>query len=72
MAVVYTNLGNGLIKAESDSGKFIIQDGTNISYYSAVDPEAAGRTYTESDVDIDSVVQMTAEEILEVLAGTRG
>ena len=48
MAVVYTNLANGLVKAESDEGKILIQDGTGIEYYSAVDPASAGRTYTES------------------------
>ena len=67
MAVVYTNLANGLVKAESDEGKILIQDGTGIEYYGAVDPASAGRTYTESDTYIDSAMQ--AESLLAVITG---
>ena len=74
MAVIYTDMGNGLVKAESDEGKILIQDGTGIEYYSAVDPAAAGRTYTESDKYIDDEIgrHMSAERLLDVITGGQG
>ena len=45
--------GTALIRTYSDSGHYIIQDGTGIEYTEAVDPEKMGRTYTESDKVIE-------------------
>lgn len=42
-------LDNGLIKTYSDTGHYIIQNGTGIEYGEAIDPEKMGRTYTESE-----------------------
>jgi hypothetical protein len=53
---VYQVLENGekLILTESDSGHRIIQNGTGITYDSAVDPESMWRTYYESEEMIES------------------
>lgn len=43
-----------LIKTYSDSGFMIQQNGTDDIYEEAVDPEFANRSYTETDIPIDS------------------
>lgn len=45
--------GHSLIKTYSDAGKKIIQDGTGIEYDEAIDPIEMGRTYMESENDIE-------------------
>jgi hypothetical protein len=45
--------GHSLIKTYSDAGKKIIQDSTGIEYDEAIDPIEMGRTYTESENDIE-------------------
>ena len=55
--------GVRLVRTYSDSGKMLERDGA--VYSEAIDPEASGRVYTESDVD----VELTAEEALAILLG---
>ena len=43
-----------LVKTYSDAGMLIIQDETGNMYAEAVDPVSTHRTYTESDVPIES------------------
>ena len=46
--------GMELVRTYSDAGKKIIQDGTGIEYDEAVDPVSMGRTYTESENDLEN------------------
>ena len=46
--------GMELVRTYSDAGKKIIQDGTGIEYDEAVDPVSAGRTYIESENDLEN------------------
>ncbi len=41
-----------LVRTYSDEGKMIRKVGTDEVYAEAIDPEGSGRTYTETDVDI--------------------
>lgn len=41
-----------LVRTYSDEGKMIRKIGTDEVYAEAIDPEGSGRTYTETDVDI--------------------
>jgi hypothetical protein len=52
VAETYKTLKSGvvLIRTYSDAGKLIERDG--VRYAEAVDPEDAGRVYTETDEDI--------------------
>lgn len=47
----YATLEDGtvLVRTYSDTGMYIIQDGTGMEYSEAVDPEKMHRTYTESE-----------------------
>lgn len=47
----YATLEDGtvLVRTYSDTGMYIIQDGTGMEYSEAVDPEKMHRIYTESD-----------------------
>ena len=60
---IYSTMPDGttLIRTYSDSGHYIIQDGTGIEYTEAVDPEKMGRTYTESDRVIEGY-EVVSEE----------
>ena len=44
--------GVALVRTYSDAGKMIRKVGTDEVYSEAIDPEGSGRTYTETDVDI--------------------
>ncbi len=44
--------GVALVRTYSDEGKMIRKVGTDEVYAEAIDPEGIGRTYTETDVDI--------------------
>ena len=46
--------GRTFIRAYSDSGYMIKQDGTGAIYAEAIDPADSGRTYTEPDEIIES------------------
>lgn len=41
-----------LVRTYSDEGKMIRKVGTDEVYAEAIDPEGSGRTYAETDVDI--------------------
>lgn len=41
--------GTVLVKTYSNTGHYIIQNGTGIEYSETIDPEKMGRTYTESE-----------------------
>ena len=56
-----------LVKTYSDTGMMIRQDETGDLYSEAVDPQFAGRTYTETDITIED--DTTAEDILNILMG---
>lgn len=63
--VIYEHIeGTDLVRAFSDRGKKLIQDGTNEVYDEAIDPDYAGRTYQESDEDVE---QIEPEEALNIL-----
>lgn len=56
MAVVYERYEDSadLVRAYSDMGMMIKQDGTNILYAEAIDPDYMNRTYTETDIPIEN------------------
>lgn len=56
-----------LVKTYSNKNFMISQDGTGRLYEEAIDPEFMSRTYTETDIPIESVG--TSEEVLNVLLG---
>ena len=64
--VIYTKFqleedGWILVRAYSSKGVKIKQDGTDEIYTEAIDPEFAGRTYTETNIPIE-----TEEESSEI------
>ena len=56
MAIVYEDIGNGLIRTYSDKALKIERDG--VRYYEAIDPADAGRVYTETDEQIEGYEPM--------------
>ena len=64
----YSTRADGVIlnRTYSDSGMMIRQDGTDALYAEAIDPDDAGRTYTETDTPIPDE-ELTAEEALEII-----
>lgn len=63
-------LANGLVKTYSDQGFYIHGGEPEGDYTEAFDPADAGRTYTETDIPIDSKPEpeATAEDYAEALA----
>ena len=57
--------GRQFVKTFSNAGFKVERDG--VAYSEAIDPAEFGRTYTETDIPIDS--DTTAEEVLNVLLG---
>ncbi len=55
------------VKTYSDAGMMIRQDETGDVYEEAIDPEQAGRTYTEMDIPVED--DADAEEIVSILIG---
>ena len=53
------------VRTWSDEGKFIARDG--IFYEEAVDPAEFGRTYIETDADIEVSEETALAELMEVL-----
>ena len=47
--------GVKLVKTYSDLGMMIRQDGTGNLYDEAIDPETAGRSYTETEIPAEEV-----------------
>ena len=64
-----------LVRTYSDAGFLIRQDGTGILYGEAIDPVYMNRTYTETDIPVESDEEDSdqgtseAEEILNILLG---
>lgn len=52
-------------KNYSDSGYYIERDG--VRYSEAIDPSELGRTYTETDVPIETEAELTVADALELL-----
>ena len=52
-------------KNYSDSGYYIERDG--VRYSEAIDPAELGRTYTETDVPIETEAELTVTDALELL-----
>lgn len=46
--------GMTLVRRWSDDGMMIAQDGTDLLYVEAVDPDFMNRTYTETDIPIET------------------
>ena len=57
--------GTLFTKNYSDSGYYIERDGER--YSEAIDPAAFGRTYTETDVPIETEAELTVADALELL-----
>ena len=55
------------VRTYSDTGMKIHGGYPEADYDEAIDPAALGRTYTETDIPIDS--DSTAEEIVNILTG---
>ena len=51
-----------LVRAYSDAGKMIRKIGTDEVYAEAIDPEGSGRTYEETDEDIESETENLPQE----------
>lgn len=58
--------GVKLYRTYSDEGFYIERDGE--MYEEAIDPESAGRTYTET-TETFPVIELTAEEALSIITG---
>lgn len=71
MAVVYERIeGTDLIRAYSDTGHKLVQDGTGAVYDEAVDPDFCNRTYTESDeMKEEYSEEIETEEVMKILLG---
>lgn len=62
--------GTDLVRTYSNAGYKIQQDGTGDIYDEAIDPQSAGRTYTETDIPIDDGEENPdAERVLDILLG---
>lgn len=55
-------------KTYSNMGMMIRQDGTGVLYDEAIDPESMGRTYTETDIPIDTE-PLDPQEALDMIFG---
>ena len=60
--------GVNLYRTYSDEGRMIIQNETGIVYDEAIDVETAPYAYSESDEEIE----MTAEQLLDIIMGGEG
>ena len=66
--IVQENLGNGLIRTYSDKGFYIHGGSPEGDYEEAIDPVDAGRTYTETDIPIESEEEeLTDSEALYII-----
>lgn len=67
---LYTIRADGvrLYRTFSDSGKMIRQEQSGVLYSEAIDPEGAGATYTETDIDIGDTGDLTVADCLAALA----
>ena len=51
-----------LVRSYSDAGKMIRKVGTDEVYADAIDPEGSGRTYEETDKDIENGTENLPQE----------
>lgn len=58
-----------LNRTYSDEGKYIIQNETGFTYIEAIDVEGAPYTYSESTNDVESEIELSAEEALNIIVG---
>ena len=66
--VIYEEInGTDLVRAYSNNGMKIRQDGTGVVYDEAIDPVYMNRTYTETEEPIED--ELDSEEILEIILG---
>lgn len=54
MAIIKESKGDGLVKTYSDAGYYIHGGSPEGDYTGAIDPESAGRTYTETTRKIEA------------------
>ena len=57
--------GMTLIRTWDDAGNYIRQDGTGVLYAEAIDPDFMGRSYTETDIPIETFEEPEEGEIPE-------
>lgn len=68
--IVTEPYGTDLVKTYSDASYKIQQNGTGEIYDEAIDPQNAGRTYTETDIPIDKAEEdLDPERVLNILLG---
>ena len=64
--------GVKLYRTYSDQNRMMLQDGTNVLYSEAIDPENSGRTYTETDEPIPTADETDdLAEAARILLGVR-
>lgn len=68
--IIQELIGNDLVRTYSDKNVYIHGGFPEADYAEAVDPVGMGRTYTETDIQIEE--EATAEEILDILLGGDG
>ena len=69
--IIQELIGNDLVRTYSDKNVYIHGGFPEADYAEAVDPVSMGRTYTETDIQIEEE-EATAEEILDILLGGDG
>lgn len=71
MAVVYERVSGSadLVMAYSNAGMMIRKDGTEELYTEAVDPDYMNRTYTETDIPVESDEPMDAQDAIDMIFG---
>ena len=66
--IIYEEInGTDMVRAYSNIGMKIRQDGTGIIYDEAIDPVYMNRTYTETEEPIED--ELNPEEILNIIFG---
>lgn len=69
--IIQELIGNDLVRTYSDQNVYIHGGFPEADYAEVVDPVSMGRTYTETDIQIEEE-EATAEEILNILLGGDG
>lgn len=59
--------GHDFVRSYSDSGYYIHGGSPEGDYAEAIDPAELGRTYTETDIQIEG--DTTAKEVVDILLG---
>ena len=58
-----------LVRTYSDTGMMIIQDGTGDMYSEAIDPDYMNRTYTESNIHVETEEEISDTDALNIIMG---